>query len=112
MKKVIGLDIGGTNCRAAIINENYQIEKILIKDTLRGDKNLFIKQVIDLIKEIGFNEEIIELECDMSYSYSLKNGVYQLQLNSDNSPYPMIQYYSFEVHEWVQEGEFEVTLDY
>lgn len=76
----------------------------------KSDPSIIYKRTFTILND--FNEEIIEIECDMSYSYSLKNGVYQLQLNSDNSPYPMIQYYSFEVHEWVQEGEFEVTLDY
>ena len=76
----------------------------------KSDPSIIYKRTFTILND--FNEEIIEIECDMSYSYSLKNGVYQLQLNSDNSPYPMIQYYFFEVHEWVQEGEFEVTLDY
>ena len=28
MKKVIALDIGGTNTRCALINENYEIENV------------------------------------------------------------------------------------
>ena len=57
-------------------------------------------------------EELIEIELDMSYSYSEQNGTYQLELNNTNCPYPMIQYYDFEVYEWVQEGEFDVSLNY
>ena len=33
MKKSICLDIGGTNLRCALINENYEIEKVIIKST-------------------------------------------------------------------------------
>lgn len=88
MKKVIGLDIGGTNCRAAILNENYQIEKILIKDTLRGDKDIFINQVVELIKEIGFNDEIIAIGAGVpgrvrndGYISALPNvGIYDIKL--------------------------------
>ena len=57
-------------------------------------------------------EELIEIELDMSYSYSEQNGTYQLELTNTNCPYPMIQYYDFEVYEWVQEGEFDVSLNY
>lgn len=33
----------------------------------------------------------------MSYIYDIKNGLYQLQLTFNNSPYPYIKYYEFEV---------------
>ena len=51
MKKVIALDIGGTNTRVALINENYQIEKILINPTVVGNLDLFLASVRDTIKE-------------------------------------------------------------
>ena len=34
MKKVIALDIGGTNTRVALVNEAYEIESELIYDTV------------------------------------------------------------------------------
>lgn len=51
MDKVIALDIGGTNTRVALINEKYEIEKILIKPTVVGNLDLFLASVKDAIKE-------------------------------------------------------------
>ena len=45
----------------------------------KSDPSIIYKRTFTILND--FNEEIIELECNMSYSYSLKNGVYQLQLN-------------------------------
>ena len=52
MRKVIALDIGGTNTRAALVNESYQAEKIIIHPTVTGDTDLFLKSVRDIVKEI------------------------------------------------------------
>ena len=52
-------------------------------------------------------EDLIEIECNLSYSYSKKNGTYQLALNSTNCPYPMIQYYTWEV---TDSGDETVTI--
>ena len=51
MKKVIALDIGGTNTRVALINENYELETVLIKNTVVGDKNIFLASVAAIIEE-------------------------------------------------------------
>ena len=51
MKKVIALDIGGTNTRVSLINEAYEIEKTLILPTKVGDKATFVNSVIAIIKE-------------------------------------------------------------
>lgn len=51
MNKVIALDIGGTNTRVALINEKYEIEKILIKPTVVGNLDLFLASVRNAIKE-------------------------------------------------------------
>lgn len=51
MKKVLSLDCGGTNCRLALINENFEIEKILIKPTPVGDKEKWVNNIIEMIKE-------------------------------------------------------------
>ena len=52
-------------------------------------------------------EDLIEIECNLSYSYSENNGTYQLALNSINCPYPMIQYYIWEV---IDSGDETVTI--
>ncbi|MCR5349174.1 MAG: ROK family protein [Bacilli bacterium] len=51
MPKIIALDIGGTNTRVALINEKYEIEKVLIKPTVVGNLDLFLKNVKDTIVE-------------------------------------------------------------
>ena len=52
MRKVIGLDIGGTNTRAALINEDYSIEKIVIHDTVSGSLEGFLESVSSIIEEL------------------------------------------------------------
>ena len=54
-------------------------------------------------------EELIEIELDMSYSYSAENGTYQLELTNTNCPYPMIQYYDWNI---VNENEGTVSINY
>ena len=43
MKKVIALDIGGTNTRVALVNEAYEIESELIYDTVGNDVDAFLE---------------------------------------------------------------------
>ncbi|NCA95881.1 MAG: ROK family protein [Methanomicrobia archaeon] len=54
MAHVIALDIGGTNIRAAIINEKYRIIKVIRKATLTGSVDLFLKQVVDIIEDLDY----------------------------------------------------------
>lgn len=49
MKKVLAFDIGGTNTRLALINENFEIEKVEIKDTPHNSKEKFMKTVFELV---------------------------------------------------------------
>ena len=44
-----------------------------------------------LIKET--KTEVIVLESNMTYSYREENGMYTLELNFTNSPYPYVGYY-------------------
>ena len=48
-KKIIALDIGGTNTRVALINEDYEVEKILIKPTVVGNLDMFLESVKNVI---------------------------------------------------------------
>ena len=50
MTYVIALDIGGTNCRVALIDETYQLVSSYVEDTHIGDRNLFLAQVESLIR--------------------------------------------------------------
>lgn len=45
MKHVIALDIGGTNLRAALVNETYQIIEIVVAATPLQNLNAFLEQV-------------------------------------------------------------------
>ena len=51
MEKVVSLDIGGTNTRVALINEKYEIEKVLIRPTVVRNTELFLKNVENTIRE-------------------------------------------------------------
>jgi len=54
MRHVISLDVGGTNLRAAIVNENYEIVRVIRKTTLTGSVELFLKQIVDIIEDLEF----------------------------------------------------------
>jgi len=45
MKHVIALDIGGTNLRAALVNETYQIVELVVEPTPLNDLQGFLNQV-------------------------------------------------------------------
>lgn len=60
MKHVISLDIGGTNMRAAIIDENLEIKRVIRERTLTGSIAVFIEQVITLIKALNYEEFAIK----------------------------------------------------
>lgn len=70
-------------------NESYHNSSnnniLIFKDILDGYSgnscNLMVKDT---------NTEEIEISCEMSYSFKKENGKYQLELDSNNSPYPMI----------------------
>ena len=51
MRKALCLDIGGTNLRCALINENYEIEKVIVKSTSNSTVEVFLSQVEEIIEE-------------------------------------------------------------
>lgn len=51
MKKVVALDIGGTNTRVALINERYEIESVKISPTVVGNTELFLANVEKTIND-------------------------------------------------------------
>lgn len=52
MRKALAIDIGGTNTRLAVVNDSFQIEQVVIKPTICDDKALFMKNIVDGIKEL------------------------------------------------------------
>ncbi|MDD2398227.1 MAG: ROK family protein [Bacilli bacterium] len=54
MQHVISLDVGGTNLRAAIVNEKFEIVRVIRKTTLTGSVELFLKQIVDIIEDLDY----------------------------------------------------------
>ena len=64
MKKIVALDIGGTNTRVALINEKYELETVLIKDTVVGNRDAFLNSVAAIIEEAIPNfENVAAIAC-------------------------------------------------
>lgn len=60
MKKLIALDIGGTNLRGAVINSNFEIENVIIHDNdCCGNKALFYERILDLVSELFISSKDI-----------------------------------------------------
>ncbi len=77
MKNVIALDIGGTNFRGARINNDYVMEEIKIYPTQRGDKDLFVNNVISLIDELK-NKDTISISIGIPGRVSNAGFIYDL----------------------------------
>jgi len=50
-KKAIALDIGGTNTRCALIDQDYHVLNVVINPTLGGDPERFLSQVKKTIRD-------------------------------------------------------------
>ena len=55
MKKVLAFDIGGTNTRLALVNENFEIEKELKYPTVRGSIEDFLGNIKKIIKDLNID---------------------------------------------------------
>ena len=55
MKKVLAFDIGGTNTRLALVNENFEIEKELKYPTVRGSIEDFLANIKKIIKDLDID---------------------------------------------------------
>lgn len=58
MKKVLAFDIGGTNTRLALINENFEIEKSEVKPTPVGSKEAFLENIYSLMNDFPLDDVI------------------------------------------------------
>lgn len=58
MKKVLAFDIGGTNTRLALINENFEIEKSEVKPTPVGSKEEFLENIYSLMNDFPLDDVI------------------------------------------------------
>ena len=60
MRHVIAFDIGGTNMRAAIINEELTIEQVIIESTITGSVDSFLAQIKHLIYRLDYKKYNVE----------------------------------------------------
>lgn len=58
MKKVLAFDIGGTNTRLALINENFEIEKKIVWPTICSSNEEFMNNCVNLIKEFDLTDVV------------------------------------------------------
>ena len=81
--------------------------EVTIFAILKVDPSIVYYKTFTILNDL--NEELIEIENEMDYSFSRQNGTYQLELDSNNSPFPMIQYYTWEI---INNNDEIVTMDY
>lgn len=74
------------------VNENTTVTIYAIN---KDDPSIVYKKDFIILKET--KTEQIVIECNMSYSYSEENGMYTLELDFTNSPYPYIGYYVWDI---------------
>jgi len=88
MKKIIALDIGGTNTRVALINENYEIESVKISPTVVGNTSLFLANVSKTIKEaIPSFQDVIALATGVPGRVRYDGFIYALpNIHIENVP--------------------------
>lgn len=68
---------------------------VIIYAINKKDPSIVYQKEFTILKEIK-TEEII-IESNMSYSYTEENGLYTLELDFTNSPYPYIGYYVWDI---------------
>jgi glucokinase len=78
MRKIIAFDIGGTNMRAAIVDENNVIEKSIIESTLHDSTDVFLNQVASLVEKIGMTDDIVAISMGVPGKVRWDGYVYEL----------------------------------
>ncbi len=63
LRRVISIDLGGTNIRAAIINEKLRIEKVIKSSTEKLNFDILFHQVINLIDSLMQSKYPIDAIC-------------------------------------------------
>ena len=56
MKHVIGIDMGATNVRVGVIDENLKIVEVVRENTTHEGNEALIQQLVRLIKEVHFEK--------------------------------------------------------
>lgn len=79
---------------------------VTIYAILKDDPSVVYYRVFTILNET--EDDIIEIESEMSYDFDAKNGSYKLELNSSNCPFPMIRYYTFNL---INYSDIAVSID-
>lgn len=83
---------------------------ITIYAVLKEDPSVVFSKQFTILNDISTDE--IEIESYMSYSYSLENGTYQLELDNSNSPFAMITYYEWDIEVSNNNPNLVVNMNY
>lgn len=78
MKKVLAFDIGGTNMRAALINEKFEIEKVIIEDTKKDSIDTFFNHAAELVEKIGLTNDVVSISCGVPGKVRWDGFIYEL----------------------------------
>lgn len=81
--------------------------EVTIYAVLKADPKIVYYRTFTVLNDEEENLE--EIILNMSYSYVAENGTYRLELTNINCPYPMIQYYSWNI---INNSEETVTMNY
>lgn len=60
MKPIVAMDIGGTNMRIALIDEQYHLLQVMRFPTVVGDKDAFMNQIGEVIKQLDVDSSTFE----------------------------------------------------
>ena len=74
------------------VNENTTVTIYAIN---KDDPSIVYRKDFVILKETKTEQLVIE--CNMTYSYSEENGMYTLELDFTNCPYPYIGYYVWDI---------------
>ena len=95
-----------TNYGTILAQAVNETKVVIIYAILKTDPTIVFRKTLTILNDI--NNEPLNIYSTMNYSYSEENGNFQIELNYNNSPYPYIQYYSWDVV--INESEFDLNI--
>jgi len=103
MKKIVALDIGGTNTRVALINEKYEIESVVINPTVVGNVDLFLASIKKTIEQAIKNwDGVLAIATGVPGRVRYDGFIYALpNIHIDNIPLSQYLFDSFHVPTYV-----------
>lgn len=74
MKKVLAFDCGGTNTRLALVNENYEFEKVLVTPTIIDDEKAWVKNIVSMVEKFPL-ENVVAISLGVPGVCDRENGI-------------------------------------